>query len=181
MTAVIVIDMQNDFFDDATLRAARPELVESINELIRLARSKGWPIVWVRQEFAADLSDAFPIMRRRRILKTIENTPGSQLLDELDFQSTDHEIIKKRYSPFHETDLDELLRSLAIEQVVLAGINTHACVRMAAVDAYQRDYEVVIPKDCVSSYDIEHHDVTLRYLANSIARVSRLPELLDSL
>ena len=55
--------------------------------------------------------------------------------------------------------------------VILAGLNTHACVRMAAIDAYQRDFEVIVARDCVGSYDREHEAVTLRYLDGKIASV----------
>jgi maleamate amidohydrolase len=48
-------------------------------------------------------------------------------------------IIKKRYSGFYGTTLDETLARLAPDAIILAGINTHACIRTTAVDAYQRD------------------------------------------
>ena len=56
-------------------------------------------------------------------------------------------------------------------RLILCGINTHACVRMAAIDAFQRDLEVIIAADCVDSYDKEHHDISLRYLGRDISRV----------
>jgi len=55
--------------------------------------------------------------------------------------------------------------------VILAGVNTHACVRMTAIDAYQRDFEVIVARECVGSYDREHEAVTLRYLDCKIASV----------
>jgi isochorismate hydrolase len=54
---------------------------------------------------------------------------------------------------------------------VIAGVNTHACVRMTAIDAYQRDYDVIVAAECVASSDPEHHDVTLRYLDGRVARI----------
>ena len=48
---------------------------------------------------------------------------------------------------------------------------THACVRMTAIDAYQRDYDVIVAAECVASSDPEHHDITLRYLDGNIARI----------
>jgi isochorismate hydrolase len=55
--------------------------------------------------------------------------------------------------------------------LVIAGVSTHACVRMAAIDAHQRDYHVIAAADAVASSDPEHHAVTLRYLDGIIARV----------
>ena len=161
---LLVIDMLNDYFWQGPLADRRGALVHSINELVALFRSRQWPIVWVRQEFAPDLSDAFLSMRDQGIAVTIAGTPGCQILHELDVHVADPVIVKKRYSPFFGTHLDDVLASLKPDFLVLAGINTHACVRTAAIDAYQRDYRVVIAADCVASYDEEHHRVTLRYL-----------------
>jgi nicotinamidase-related amidase len=86
-------------------------------------------------------------------------------------------IVKKRYSAFFGTGLDELLAKLQPDALVLAGINTHACIRTTAIDAYQRDWPVVLASDCVSSYDEEHHAVTLRYLQREIARAMTNKEI----
>ncbi len=161
---LLIIDMLNDYFRDGPLAERREALTRSINELVALFRRRSWPIVWVRQEFAPDLSDAFLAMRDQGTAITIAGTPGSQLLPELDYINSDHLIVKKRYSPFFGTNLDDLLALLKPDGVVVAGINTHACVRCAAVDAYQRDYRVVVAADCVASYDEEHHQISLRYM-----------------
>jgi bifunctional isochorismate lyase/aryl carrier protein len=110
-------------------------------------------------------------MRNRHIHKTIEKTNGSQILSELNRDIEDLEIIKKRYSPFFKTKLDAIIESNEINQLILCGINSHACVRMAAIDAFQRDLEVIIASDCVDSYDIQHHKISLAYLSKDIARV----------
>jgi isochorismate hydrolase len=69
--------------------------------------------------------------------------------------------------------LDQLLAAWQPQRIILAGVNTHACVRTTAIDAYQRDYEVVLAEDCIASYDQEHHEVSLRYMAGKIAQVMR--------
>ena len=104
----------------------------------------------------------------------IAGTAGAELLPELDVASDDRVIVKKRYSGFFGTDLDDYLRRSRVDKLVLAGVNTHACVRMTAVDAYQRDYDVAIVTDCVGSYDREHHNVSLRYMDGKIGRVMPL-------
>ena len=83
-TAVLVIDMVNDYFRDGPLRDRCNQLVSAINKLVHAARSQGYPIVWVRQEFSPDLSDGFLIMRKMNILITISGTEGCKLLPELD-------------------------------------------------------------------------------------------------
>jgi len=107
----------------------------------------------------------------------IKGTDGPLLLDELDRATTDLEVVKKRYSMFFRTELDALLEQHGTDQIILAGVNTHACIRAAALDAYQRDFEVLIVRECVASKDVHHHDLTLDYLDGGIARVVALDEL----
>jgi nicotinamidase-related amidase len=128
-------------------------------------------VIWVRQEFEPDLSDAFPEMRAKEIYVTIKGTEGCQLLPGLAVAPADPIVVKKRYSAFFGTGLDQLLNRLAPDTLILAGINTHACIRTTAVDAYQRDWPVILALDCIDSYDREHHEVSLRYMRDKIAAV----------
>ncbi|UCF61812.1 MAG: cysteine hydrolase, partial [Anaerolineaceae bacterium] len=134
-------------------------------------REKRLPIIWVRQEFSPDLSDAFLEMRRDNVHVTIAGTYGASLLEELERSPQDYEIIKKRYSAFFQTQLDNLLQENDWNPIVLAGVNTHACIRMTAIDAYQRDLDVIVAEDCIGSYDTEHHKITLNYLDGKIAKI----------
>jgi nicotinamidase-related amidase len=110
-------------------------------------------------------------MRAKGIRITIKGTAGCQILSELAVASSDPVIIKKRYSAFFGTSLDEVLDQLQPNSIVFAGINTHACIRMTAIDAYQRDWPIVLASECIDSYDRVHHDVTLRYMRDKMAAV----------
>ena len=167
---LIVIDMLNDFLDRWET-ARKEELVLSINDLVGIVRNSGHPVLWVRQEFEPDLRDAFPEMKAKGIQITIKGTPGAQILSDLAVSPSDPVIVKKRYSAFFGTNLDEVLNQFHPDSIILAGINTHACVRMTAIDAYQRDWPVILASDCVDSYDREHHDITLRYIKDKLAAV----------
>lgn len=180
--ALLVIDMLNDFFrQHAVLAACRNELVKSTNQLISAFRAHAQPVYWVRQEFAPDLSDAFVTMRKRGIRITIAGTDGCEILPELDRFPSDIVIIKKRYSAFFGTNLDQLLAARRPLTLVVAGINTHACVRTTAIDAFQRDLDVLIAGDCVYSYDPEHHEITRRYLNGHIAPFRTNQEIIELL
>lgn len=164
----IVIDMCQDFFEEGRLLDLRPSLSKAINELAASFRKSGNSIIWVRQEFEPDLSDAFVTQRKRGILMTIKGTPGAQLLPELEVGSNEVEIIKKRYSAFFGTNLDAILEDVKPTHLVLAGVNTHACIRTAAVDAFQRDYEVILADDGINSYDVGFHEDSKRYLEGRV-------------
>jgi nicotinamidase-related amidase len=177
---LIVIDMVNDFLDKWN-PASRERLARSSQELVAMMRSWGYPVIWVRQEFEPDLRDAFPEMRSKGISITIRGTRGSEIISELEIASSDAVVIKKRYSAFYGTNLDLLLANLSPDALILAGINTHACVRMTAIDAYQRDWPVVLAADCIDSYDQEHHQISLRYMKDKIASVMTNAQILETL
>ena len=165
---LLVIDMLNDFLEKWN-SLQRDELLRAINELVQIMRKASRPVIWVRQEFEPDLSDAFPEMKAKGIRVAIKDTTGSQIDPRLDVDPSDTVIVKKRYSAFFGTHLDEVLARLQPDCLVLAGINTHACIRATAIDAYQRDWPLILATDCVDSYDREHHDVTLKYMQDKIA------------
>jgi len=176
----VVIDMLHDFLESWEV-ARRQKLVSSINELVGSMRSSGHPIVWVRQEFEPDLRDAFREMKAKGISITIKGTQGCQIVPELAVAPSDLVIIKKRYSAFYGTHLDETLVRLQPDAIILAGINTHACIRTTAIDAYQRDWNVILALDCIDSYDREHHEVSLLYMKDRMATVMSNSDILLAL
>jgi nicotinamidase-related amidase len=176
--ATVIIDLQVDFFvSHPRLIRSRPSLVSHVNALVHDARQSRSPIFWIKQVFAPDLEDAPIDVRQGGHRITVEGTAGVDLLPELVVAPSDFVIIKKRYSGFFGTELDSILRNNNLQQIVIAGINTHACVRMTAIDAYQRDYEVFLASDCIDSYDEQHHVVSMRYLDGTIATAMTNEEL----
>jgi nicotinamidase-related amidase len=180
--ALLVIDMLVDYFEKVPeLSAQRTRLTTAINELTSAVRNAGQPVIWVRQEFKEDLSDAFLDMRRRRVSVTIAGTNGVNIVPELTQAPSDHVVVKKRYSAFFGTSLDDLLATLHPRSLVVAGINTHACVRTTVIDAYQRDYDVVLATECIGSHDANHHAITVKYLDGKMARLANNAEIAERL
>jgi len=177
---LLVIDMLNDFL--GTWPAAqRKQLCDAMRELVQMMRDNDQPIVWIRQEFSPDLTDAFPEMRARDIRITIRGTPGSEIVPELVVAPSDLTIVKKRYSAFFGTTLDGLLDRLDPQALIVAGVNTHACVRMTAIDAYQRDRSVILAADCIDSYDRKHHEISMEYMSDKIAEIMTNKDILRML
>lgn len=164
VSALLVVDMQEDFFRHQRLERNRTALARSTNALTEICRAAGGHVIWVRQEFADDLHDAPLEIRTKGIRIVVTGTAGAALLPELKPEEADFSIIKKRYSAFYGTDLDALLASLQPTKLLIAGINTHACIRSTVIDAYQRDYEIILARDCIDSHDAEHHEISWRYM-----------------
>ena len=175
--AILIVDMLEDFFRDGRLKEHRDSLVLHINALTSFARQHSIPVIWVRQEFKSDLSDAFLAMRKHNYPITIEGTKGSKILGELQRTGSDYIIIKKRYSAFFKTTLDEVLQKIEADTLIIGGVNTHACIRMAAIDAYQRDYAVILASDCIDSYDEDNHRSSLQYLTKNMTSAMSNKEL----
>ena len=165
---LVVIDMQNDFLDRIE-GPGRERLILNTNRLIERFRSAACPIIWIQQTFRPDLGDASLIIRDRQTSVVIEGTVGAAIDSMLDRQEDDLVINKKRYSAFFGTDLGKVLRDLAPDRVTLAGVNTHACIRTTAIDAFQRDLRVLLAAECIDSYDREHARISMNYMDGRIA------------
>ncbi|KRA65844.1 aldehyde dehydrogenase [Caulobacter sp. Root655] len=179
-SGLIVIDMINDFLDRAG-QDRGAGIVARTNDLATAFRARGLPVIWVRQAFRADLSDAFLEMRDKQISISIEGTRGAEIDNRLDRRPEDLVLVKKRYSAFFGTDLDSVLAARGIGEVTLAGVNTHACVRTTAIDAYQRDLRVILATDCLASHDPAHAEISLRYMDGKIGRAMSNAEVIDRL
>jgi nicotinamidase-related amidase len=168
---VLVVDMQVDFFAHPRLARNRPDLAANVNELTHAARSNDVPVIWVKTEYEPDLHDASLEIRSKAIRVVIRGSEGAALLPELNVAASDLVLVKKRYSAFFGTSLDALLVARNCSGLVVAGVNTHACIRSTVVDAYQRDLGVILPRGCFDSHDAEHHEISLRYMDGKLASV----------
>lgn len=159
---LIIVDLVQDYFDvklwpNSQLPDSRQHLVKATNDLAALFRAKEFPVIWFRQEFSPDLSDAFVHVKRSGKPYAIRGTPGCQLLPELQIKPEDRILVKKRYSAFYQTELDAVLGDLQPQTLVLAGITTAWCIRSTAVDAYQRDYRVLLAQEAMAGFTERDH------------------------
>lgn len=177
-TALIVVDMQNDFCDanGALARAGSdPGLIQAmaprLRRLLGEARRSGIPIVHVRTEHSAWTDSAAWIGRHHGQVRRV-CYPGSwgaayyagfEPITDEGRQPGRHEFVvtKHRYSGFVGTELDLVLRSQNIRTVVMTGEATNVCVESTARDAFMRDYRVAFVSDCTASTLQAAHDATL--------------------
>lgn len=108
----------------------------------------------------------------------IVNTEGRQLYNQLQpqyesIQNAEHVfwIDKTRYSSFAGTHLDSLLRERNVDTVEIVGVCTDICVLHTAVDAYNLNYNIIIPSNCVASFNQAGHEWALTHFKNSIGAV----------
>jgi len=92
----------------------------------------------------------------------IRGTGGDYPIPDLEMQSTDLYLPKRRMSSFHKTDLDQTLRTWGVDTVVVCGIVTNVCVLLTALDAIQNDFHSVVVSDACACHKPEIHEMTLK-------------------
>ena len=173
-TALLLLDLQRDFLDPGGVYARHGLPVERLRGIIpaveRVAhQSRAAHVPVFASKFTIYTSPGGaplgldPIVKARPFLLqegSRPRDPGRELIPEL--PRPDYELDKPRFSAFHGTPLEVLLRSLGIDTVVLTGIVTHGGGEATARDAMIRDFSVVILEDCVAAFDEELHLASLR-------------------
>ena len=174
---LLTIDLQKDFPRLFTLRKPAAAFDESVRLLAAFFRKRKIPIVHILTLHKEERSTWTRQMVRDDFRICVEGTDGAKELESVGRRPDEPVIHKTRWSAFHGTGLDRFLKVRGYDTLVLAGFLTHACIRVTALDAYQRDYDVIIARDCVDTYDAAHEKVTLAYLSRYVARVLSNDEL----
>jgi nicotinamidase-related amidase len=94
------------------------------------------------------------------------NARGASLVTALAPDPDDYCVLKPKHSGFFATPLDTLLQLLGTKRLILTGVSSDQCVLFTANDAYVRDLELVIPKDCISARTRKDTGLALRYFAS---------------
>lgn len=164
-TALVVVDMQNSYFEFPELAAVRDDLVARVNGLIAAARESGRPVVLVRTEHARDGSTWTLNMDDDDEGFAYPGTDQAQFLDGLD--TGGHvEVAKTRDNAFHGTTLRRDLARLGVDRILLCGVSTHSCVAQTAIDAFDHDLRVAVGRDAIASDNTELSEAMLEYLAD---------------
>lgn len=169
--ALLIIDMQADFvLPPSPVRVAGAEgTLPLVRSLLEEGRSRNWDIFHVIRRHAKDGSDAEPYRRHffwagRGIC--VEGTEGCAIVPGLEPAHGEHILVKKRFSAFFNTDLEEILRGLGIRTVIVSGTQYPNCVRGTAMDALARDFQVIVVTDACSAADEETADANIRDMQN---------------
>jgi ureidoacrylate peracid hydrolase len=175
-TAVIVVDMQNDFgspegmfgragIDLSGIRAT----IEPTQRVLAAARRVGMKVVFLKMAFRSDLSDSgapdapnwlkhLPMKAGESVTAPngspsrflIRDTWNTEIVEGLTPEPDDAIVYKHRYSGFFETNLDAILKDWGIRNLVFTGCTTSVCVESTIKDAMFRDYHCLLLEDCTA-------------------------------
>jgi nicotinamidase-related amidase len=178
-TALLVIDMERDFVDEGAVQetpGARA-LIPTINRLAAWARAHGLPVIFTHEMHRADRSD-YGIELEYDPLHCLEGSAGCELAPGLEVLDSDYRILgKRRYDAFLGTDLDLLLRSKKVENLICCGVTTHVCVMSTVFTARNLDYRVLLARDAVAAVSPEHQAAALLCMSDVFAYVTTSAEV----
>ena len=152
MIAVLVIDMQNAFFEDPGLRARQEALVRSCNSVVTAALEGGGKVLLVKTEHERDRSTWTLNMLEDDQGFIFRGTAQADFVPGL-LRADLPELAKTRDSAFFGTDLPLRLRNWDTDTIVLAGVSTHNCVAQTGADAYGHNIRVIYASEATGSED----------------------------
>jgi len=170
--AVLVVDMLRGFLEQGHSLYCGDEareIIPRVHKLLDRELAHGARIFFICDHHSPDDLEfqMFPP-------HCVVGTPEAEVIAEL--SSYPGEIIaKNRYSAFFNTRLEDLLRELNPERVIVCGVCTDICVLHTVADARNRDYAVEVPVDCVASFDKKAHEFALDHMERVLgARLLRV-------
>jgi nicotinamidase-related amidase len=173
-TALIVVDLQNGFMDDAVGHAVCPmarEIVPNVNRLAAAVRATGGHVVWIKNtfnerskvEWSVLEEMATPARRAMRAAAMSEGTKGHELWPALEVRDGDSIVKKYRFSAFlpGASKLPELLRARGIDTVLITGTVTNICCESSARDAMMSNFKTIMVTDANAAMTMEEHRASL--------------------
>lgn len=177
-TALLVIDVQNEYFDGKWPIPEGSAALERIEQALETSHSAGATVVYIQHAIANPAYGLF-----------VPGSHGFDLHPRLHPRREDPRIVKNYPGSFSKTELETTLRQRRIETIVISGYMTHMCCDTTAREGFQRDFRVLFLDDATATRDGQHptlgtiahtelHRTTLITQASMFAQVLPTSEFL---
>jgi len=183
--ALLIIDMQNDFIrEGARLQVAQgARVIPKIREVLAAFRAKNLPVFHVLRVHRSDGSDV-EITRKELFSRhpfAVAGSEGAREIDELAPLPGEYGIEKVRMSAFIGTELDLMLRTLGVTELVVTGVQTPNCIRTTVFDAIAFNYPVTLVEDATGAQSEEIHRANVLDMKNIGVRILDTRTLISTL
>jgi len=203
-SALLIVDMNRSHLDHEIghLLVKKEDADHIIANAVRLRRAwraAGRPVIFVRTHHRGnpatgeliDNKNPFWMDQHRKPIPglgiprksiAVEGSPVTEVVKELAPEPGEHTVFKHRYSPFHNTDLELLLRNLGVDSLFVCGVNTNNCILCTCFEAFNRDYRVYLVEDvCASMNGEEYHRAAVKLIAAALAWVVKADDVINAL
>ncbi len=169
--ALLAIDFQKDFMcpggygealgnDPNTLR----HVIEPTRKLFSFCRERHIPIIHTREIITTQKWDQIPV-KHADTERALMREEGIEIIPELQPRADETIIDKPGKGAFYATDLEQVLRNLSIDTLVICGVTTEICVHSTVREARDRGFKCIVMEDCTASYFPQFHAVGLEMIA----------------
>ena len=157
--ALLLVDFEQEWIDKDSVYYVGDiaEVINKVNRLIDYCRERDYKIIFTTH-VEPDSKDAFA-----------GGSPSVEVITALNKEDGDVLIAKNKISPFYKTNLENELEG--VKSITVCGILTNLCVRSAIQDAYDRDYDITVIKDCCVAFDAEIQKFTFKDLKDTRGEV----------
>jgi ureidoacrylate peracid hydrolase len=185
-TAIIVVDMQNDYCAPGGSVAQRGHdismiagMIPRLQHFLSEARKLGPKIIFIQCIHEPETDSEVWLFRHGGVPQphVRRGTWGADFCV-VGPEAGEPVVIKHRYSGFVGTRLESVLHTLGIKTLVMTGVGTNVCVESTARDGYMRDYNIVFVADCTATSTQEYHDATLANIRGFFGQVANYEVIL---
>jgi biuret amidohydrolase len=187
-TAVVTSEIQNGVIGDeaalpALAEAARPTMVPALARLVKAARAAGLEVVhatFARRPDGKGANTNAGLFHgiEKSPVKLFPGTPATRVIDEVGVQPTDIVLTRTHgLNPMSGTDLDAVLRNLGVTTIIPAGVSVNIAITNLVMEAVNRGYDVVLPRDAVCGVPAAYADAVIDNTLALLATLTTVDEL----
>ena len=177
-TALLIIDVQKEAVETYP---KHKRIIPKIKKISSCFRELKFPVIhtlYVKPKTKSKWTSVDRFLGRKEFL---QGSKGAEEVEGLK-EKSDFVIKKRFFSAFYKTNLEKLLKKKKVKTLVITGLLTHWCVYMTALDALQRNYQIVIVKDAVSSHREKIHELLIRQtFKNSVGEIISTEQLIKKI
>lgn len=178
-TVLLTVDYQREWVE----LFATQNLLQTVSQVQDAARRAGIPVIHIRTVLSHSyLGGALPLTHFQRRLNAKgwarEQSSGAEFHPDVGPRPSELVITKQHEGPFVGTDLDQILRRLDAQYILVAGIPTSAAVRNIGTDGNNRFFNVILVSDCCRDGDPQVHRVLMDKVLNHQSQIATSTELL---